>query len=161
MWILIRVVTVASCSTIARDFRQTTDRVQTAALESGWFPVLSGGAEEEGRCRMTSGSTREVPGRASSGTRRGGRCRRGRSPCAAGTRGGSCARTARSGAGSSLRGTHRAQHHTQYIVSWSLTHWQHPAASEKPQRTELSHGLLQLFLNYAISALFMESSCPR
>lgn len=124
----------ASCSVIARDFRQTTDRLQSAALESGWFPVLSkglrrrdlgfgrfpvlsGGAEKKGESQMTSGNTREVPGRASSGTQRGGRCRRGQSPCAAGTRGGSCARTAHSGAGSSLWGTHLAQHHTQYFVS--------------------------------------------
>lgn len=53
---------------------------------------------------MTLENMREVPGRASSGTRRGGRCQPGRSPCAAGTQGGSCARRERSGAGSSLRG---------------------------------------------------------
>lgn len=102
MWTLIRVITAASCSEIAQDSGQTPEQLL-------WDLGRSLCSLKGVRRRRIRGS-RGIPGPASSGTRRGGRCRPGRSPCAAGTRGGSCARTARSGAGSSLRGgTHPAQ----------------------------------------------------
>lgn len=72
MWTLIRVITAASCSEIAQDSGQTPEQLLWDLGRS--LRSLKG-------VRRRIRGSREVPGPASSGTRRGGRCRPDRRPC--------------------------------------------------------------------------------